>query len=62
MTKITKSVRSTIKDVVEKQGCTGSHAMRGISAATIVQHLRDEHGIKVDADSIIKMMDEIAAA
>jgi len=52
MTKLTPSVRSTIRDVVEKQSDVLSPEMRFIAFSTIREHLRDEHGIRVRLNTI----------
>lgn len=56
MTKITKSVRSTIRDVVEKNSGAGSSDMKKITCSVIRDLLRDEHGIRVRAATILTMM------
>lgn len=55
MTKLTKSVRATIKDVVEKQEMPGSSEMIGISAQVIRDHLREDHGIFVRIKTILQI-------
>jgi hypothetical protein len=56
MTKMTKSVRSTIRDVVEKNSGAGSTDMKKITSSVIREVLRDEHGIRVRVATILTMM------
>lgn len=59
MTKLTKSVRSTIRDLVEKQGGGASPDMRRITASVIRESLRDDHGIVMRVKSLLRIMERV---
>lgn len=59
-TKLTKSVRSTIRDLVEKQGGGASPAMRRITASVIRESLHDDHGIVVRLKTLLRIVERVA--
>lgn len=52
-------ILATILDIVEKHAAEGGEEMRAVSAATIRELLRDEHGIVVKTKTIISVMMEV---
>jgi molybdopterin biosynthesis enzyme len=59
MTKLTKSVRSTIKEVIQKQGATGSAQVRDINTSVIRDLLRDDHGILIRFKTLRKIAEQV---
>lgn len=60
MTKITPSVRSTIREVLEKQAGGASPAMRRITASVVRESLRDDHGIFVKMKTLLQIAEGVA--
>jgi hypothetical protein len=60
MTKLTKSVRSTIREVVEKHCVAGSAEVRVLTASVVRDLLREEHGIRVRLASLIRFAERVA--
>lgn len=59
MTKLTKTVRSTIREVVEKHCDAGSADMRAIAVAVARDILRDEHGIRVRLARLLRIAERV---
>ena len=60
MTKLTKSVRSTIREVVEKNCTAGSPEVRRLTTSVVRDLLREEHGIRVRLTSLIRFAERVA--
>ena len=60
MTKLTKSVLATIKEVVQKQGGAGTPEFMDIATSVIRDLLRDEHGIRIRLSTLRKISARVA--
>jgi hypothetical protein len=60
MTKLTKSVRATIKDTIEKAGMPASPEMRAIATRVVRQTLAEDHGIVVRLKTLLKIAERVA--
>lgn len=58
--KMTPSVRSTIREVLEKHHMPASPMMREIATRTVRESLRDEHGIVVRMKTLLRVMERVA--
>ena len=60
MTKLTKSVRSTIRDTIEKAGMPASPEMRAVATSVIRQTLAEDHGIVVRLKTLLRIVERVA--
>ncbi len=60
MTKLTKSVQSTIRDTIEKSGMPASPEMRMVATRVIRQTLAEDHGIVVRLKTLLRIAERVA--
>ena len=60
MTKITPSVRSTIREVLEKHHMPASPEMRRVATRVVRESLRDDHGIVVRLKTLLQIAERVA--
>jgi hypothetical protein len=60
MTKITPSVRSTIREVLEKHHMPASTEMRMVATRVVRESLREDHGIAIRMKTLLRIADRVA--
>lgn len=60
MTKLTKSVRATIRDVIEKGSMPASPEMRMVATRVVRQQLAEDHGIVVRLRTLLQIAERVA--
>ena len=60
MTKLTKSVRSTIKEAIEKAGMPASPEMRAVATSVLRESLAEDHGIVVRVKTLLRIVKRVA--
>jgi hypothetical protein len=60
MTKITPSVRSTIREVLEKHHMPASTEMRMVATRVVRESLKEDHGIRIRLNTLLRIAERVA--